>query len=735
MAEKEFVAKIVADTTQADAAINKTADSLNNLADAENNVADASKNAGAALKNIGSTGKSGVEDAENAVKSLKGATELVAGSIAAGVGSLALFGAESEKLGEVEKKVQGAIAIALGVREAAEGALELVQKRRYIQEKAVQAATKVSTAVQAAYNAVVSANPIALIVLAVAGFIVALIALKDKIKIVSDAFDFVNKKFQDFLEFLGLGVSAEEKAAAASKKLAEGKEKQYTRELALLKAKGASEKEIYEKSRQIIQEQIKQVKKGTEEYEKAKNDLAVLDAEYKKKEKEDQDKADKENSDRRAKQKEQTKKALIDKAESERQLAIQLEDDEKKRRELILKDELADLEVARQAALAQENLTAKAKKAINDKFDNDKLIAKDKATNDIAAIDKKAEDKARTDAEKAAADLKAFYEKAYSDELAAANQYYTDKDNLLKTQLAKGEITQEEYDAQQEQNTIAQLENLLQITKDAGKSTIDLERQIAETKKQIRDADNADAKQKAFDTAQFIIDQAGKISESLSTFAQARTDVETKAIQDQIDARVAEAESRKAILEEQVENQENADQRLKDAIKATDKEIQAIKNEGQGELDKIGEKAFEQQKKFAIASAVLDGSSAILRIFANAAANPKSILFPGQPYIEAAIAAVFTASKIKQIKSTSYSGGGGGATGGAGAAGIGGGGSVTSPPPITTTGTFTPLLPQGSTTIGGGGERGERVVKTYVLAGDVTDAQEAEARINQRRQF
>ena len=247
MAEKEFVAKIVADTSQADAAIDKTADSLNNLADAENNVAEASKKAGAALKSVGGEGTAGVENAEKAVKSLKGATELVAGSIAAGVGSLALFGAESSKLGEIEKKVQGAISIALGVREAAEGAVELVQQRRFIQEKALQAATKVSTAVQAAYNAVLSANPIALIVLAVAGFITALVALKDKIKIVSDAFEFVNEQFQNFLEYLGLGISEEEKAAEASKKLAAANEAKYTRELALLKAKGASEKEIYEK--------------------------------------------------------------------------------------------------------------------------------------------------------------------------------------------------------------------------------------------------------------------------------------------------------------------------------------------------------------------------------------------------------------------------------------------------------------------------------------------------------
>ena len=216
MAEKEFVAKITADTSQVDGALNKTADALNNVAQAEENVADSANKMGTALKNAGNETDS-IERAENSIKSLQGATELVAGSIAAGVGSLALFGAETEKLGEIERKVQGSIAIALGVREAAEGALLLVQQKKFIQEKAVQAATKISTAVQAAYNAVLAANPIALIVLAVAGFITALVALKDKIKIVSDAFDFVNQKFQQFLGFLGLDVSEEEKAAAASK--------------------------------------------------------------------------------------------------------------------------------------------------------------------------------------------------------------------------------------------------------------------------------------------------------------------------------------------------------------------------------------------------------------------------------------------------------------------------------------------------------------------------------------
>ena len=74
----------------------------------------------------------------------------------------------------------------------------LVEQRRFIQEKATQVATKAAIAVQAAYNAVLAANPIALIVIAIAGLIAGLIALKDRVQVVADAFEYANKKFNEF---------------------------------------------------------------------------------------------------------------------------------------------------------------------------------------------------------------------------------------------------------------------------------------------------------------------------------------------------------------------------------------------------------------------------------------------------------------------------------------------------------------------------------------------------------
>jgi len=285
MADKEYKVKLSTDSSNAVSGINNTTNALNNLAAAEDNVAISTKAAGEALKGIGDQSAS-IENAENSIKSLEGATKLAAGSIAVGAGALALFGAESEKVGEIEKKVQGAIALAIGAREAAEGAVLLVQKKRFIQEKAIQAATKVSTAVQAAYNAVLAANPIALIVLAIAGFIAGLIALKDRVKVVSDAFEAANNVFQRFLSFLGLGISEEERATKASKELAAAKEKQLSRELELLKAKGATEKEIYDQSRAILVEQLLQLKQGTDEYADVVFTILALDEEFKRKQRE-----------------------------------------------------------------------------------------------------------------------------------------------------------------------------------------------------------------------------------------------------------------------------------------------------------------------------------------------------------------------------------------------------------------------------------------------------------------
>ena len=62
--------------------------------------------------------------------------EGIAGSFAIASGAMAIFGSESERLQELQTRVQGAIAIAMGARMLSEAALQAVTAKRIITEKA-----------------------------------------------------------------------------------------------------------------------------------------------------------------------------------------------------------------------------------------------------------------------------------------------------------------------------------------------------------------------------------------------------------------------------------------------------------------------------------------------------------------------------------------------------------------------------------------------------------------------
>ena len=108
--------------------------------------------------------------------------EGIAGAVAVTAGSMALFGVESERVGKIEEKVQGAIAIAVGARSVAEGALQARIAARIIAEKASAVATKALTVVQRIYNAALNANPIFLLVTVLAAVTTGIYALSKAMK-------------------------------------------------------------------------------------------------------------------------------------------------------------------------------------------------------------------------------------------------------------------------------------------------------------------------------------------------------------------------------------------------------------------------------------------------------------------------------------------------------------------------------------------------------------------------
>jgi hypothetical protein len=117
----------------------------------------------------------GLEPQQKTEAFLKG-FEAISGAVAVTAGTLAVFGVESDKIGKIEEKVQGAIAIAIGARAIAEGALQARIAARLVAEKAAAVATKAATVAQAAFNLVLNANPIFLLVTVLAAVTAGIVA-------------------------------------------------------------------------------------------------------------------------------------------------------------------------------------------------------------------------------------------------------------------------------------------------------------------------------------------------------------------------------------------------------------------------------------------------------------------------------------------------------------------------------------------------------------------------------
>ena len=111
--------------------------------------------------------------------------------------------------------------------------------------------------------------------------------------------------------------------------------------------------------------------------------------------------------------------------------------------------------------------------------------------------------------------------------------------------------------------------------------------------------------------------------------------------------------------------------------------------------ESMARKAFNINKGVAIAETIISTYKGAQSIFAAAAANPATVLFPAQPYIQAATAIISGMARVNNIRKQQFNagGGGGGGNGGGGGAssipsmtqaGVGGGGSTPSFNPLNT---------------------------------------------------
>jgi hypothetical protein len=210
-------------------------------------------------------------------KGLEGVTS----GFAATQGAMALFGSENEALEKTLLKVQSALAIQQGVKGLRTSYREL------------GGATGIATTIQSGFNKVLKANPIGLIVTAIAAVIAALGSL-------TDVLDPVIQAFKDFGDLIGLTNFAEEEQAeareirhqnemariAAEKEARETafneRQDQFNREIALAKALG---KETFEIEKERIKDKIAFNARERNENQKTFDDavaqLKILEKQYK----------------------------------------------------------------------------------------------------------------------------------------------------------------------------------------------------------------------------------------------------------------------------------------------------------------------------------------------------------------------------------------------------------------------------------------------------------------------
>lgn len=147
----------------------------------------------------------------------------VAGAIGDVTASFILLGGENRQLEEVAQNIEKA----LGVSIAFKGAIEGVSSARKLWNDQIAKGTKItkiSTAVQAAFNKVMKANPIGIIIVAVTALIAGLILLGKNVKAVGEFFVFLKdlavSALSSVLMFFGLTDKAIETQSMKERKLA-----------------------------------------------------------------------------------------------------------------------------------------------------------------------------------------------------------------------------------------------------------------------------------------------------------------------------------------------------------------------------------------------------------------------------------------------------------------------------------------------------------------------------------
>lgn len=308
---------------------------------------------------------------------LGGALQGVAGGFSAVQGAMGLVGVESKDVEATLLKVQSAMALSEGINSvmAAKDAftnLAAVIGRTAIGQKLLTAAQIAGAAAMRVLNVVMAANPILLIVSGVTALVGAFYLLTRSTDKQAEAEKELNRQKELSIKLTKI---QQEDAENYVKSL----QKNSANKIALRKAEGANDEEIYQLEKSRLEEQIRYtkllhdsgVKLTAEQYanqKQAKIDLKILEAQHETDLKEIRDKSEEE---RRTKAEENRKKRL-----EEKRIINEFETNA----EQAFLDEAAQRELTRVEEQKNKDLsTAELKKKINADY-----LASIKAQNDKA---------------------------------------------------------------------------------------------------------------------------------------------------------------------------------------------------------------------------------------------------------------------------------------------------------------------------------------------------------------
>lgn len=268
-----------------------------------------------------------------------GAAKLFGGSLSAVVGTLGVLGVESEVFGEFEEKAASAIAVGLGVKDVVEGFGQLTKA-----VKLQTVAQKAYNIVQRAFNAIMSANPVAIVILSITTLTGLVIGLKDRFEALNIVFNFFKKLVTDVAEAIGLAATEEEKAARKFKESTDQRVKDINNEIKVRKAAGESTVEL---EREKLEKLIQLTEEGTQERKDAEADLAAFEAQLIK-EKEDREAEAAAKAKERREKEATEREAALEKQQKEEQAAA-----EKKKKEEEAAAKKLEAEKEKKAAEAQ----------------------------------------------------------------------------------------------------------------------------------------------------------------------------------------------------------------------------------------------------------------------------------------------------------------------------------------------------------------------------------------------